>query len=147
AWAVLEHVHDPMAYFKRASEVLRPGGVFVFLVTNFRATSSKRLFREDLPRHIYFYSDSTVAQYLKEVGLNLVQADHGRRIYEMRPVNWLRYFLLYRLAGRTMTWDDLPEHPDRFFARRGGRSSLIDKGIYVASHPFTVIDRVVMPLY
>ena len=26
AWAVLEHVHDPMAYFIKAGELLKPGG-------------------------------------------------------------------------------------------------------------------------
>jgi SAM-dependent methyltransferase len=30
AWAVLEHVHDPMAYFRKASEVTKAGGLFVF---------------------------------------------------------------------------------------------------------------------
>src|SRR5262249_6230253 len=27
AWAVLEHVHDPMAYFRKAAQVLKPGGL------------------------------------------------------------------------------------------------------------------------
>jgi SAM-dependent methyltransferase len=35
AWAVLEHVHDPMAYFCKASAVLKKDGLFVFLVPNF----------------------------------------------------------------------------------------------------------------
>src|ERR1700752_3944772 len=50
AWAVLEHVHDPMAHFRKVGVTLKPGGVFVFLVTNFESISSRGLFREDVPR-------------------------------------------------------------------------------------------------
>jgi SAM-dependent methyltransferase len=147
AWAVLEHVHDPMAYFRQASRVLRPGGIFAFLVTNFEAASSKHLFREDLPRHTYFYSERTVKRYLEATGLELVRVEHGRRIYEMLPTNWLRYFLLHRALGRPMTWRDLPEPPDRYFAARGLAPTLASKIRYVLTHPFTVLDRMAMPLY
>ncbi len=64
AWAVLEHVHDPMSYFQKASQVLRPGGVMVFLVTNFSSISSRSLFLEEVPRHLYFFTEKTVRSYL-----------------------------------------------------------------------------------
>src|SRR5215469_18187139 len=51
AWAVLEHVHDPGAYFRKVAQVLRPGGIFVFNVPNFGSVTSRHLFREDVPRH------------------------------------------------------------------------------------------------
>jgi 2-polyprenyl-3-methyl-5-hydroxy-6-metoxy-1,4-benzoquinol methylase len=50
AWAVLEHVHDPMAYFRKASQVLRKDGLFVFNAPNFASVSSRYLFCEDFPR-------------------------------------------------------------------------------------------------
>src|SRR3546814_5417313 len=56
AWAVLEHVHDPMSYFMKAASTIQSGGYFVFLVTNFDSISSRSLFREDVPRHLYFFS-------------------------------------------------------------------------------------------
>jgi len=43
AWAVLEHVHDPMAYFRKAAQVLKKNGLFVFLVTNFETVSYTHL--------------------------------------------------------------------------------------------------------
>jgi 2-polyprenyl-3-methyl-5-hydroxy-6-metoxy-1,4-benzoquinol methylase len=46
AWAVLEHVHDPMPYFRKASEVVKKGGLFVFS----RAEFSERGFAVSLLR-------------------------------------------------------------------------------------------------
>ena len=71
AWAVLEHVHNPMAYFKKAARVLKSGGIFVFLVTNFKSLSSRCLFLEDVPRHLYFFSKETIKEYLATSGLVL----------------------------------------------------------------------------
>jgi SAM-dependent methyltransferase len=147
AWAVLEHVHDPRAYFEKAGAVLRPGGVFAFLVTNFQAVSSKRLFREDVPRHTYFFSEPVVRRYLAEAGLELMRADYGPAIFEMRPVNWLRYFLRHRLWGRTMTWDDLPESFEAYRARVATSRSRWSMLRHAATHSFTAVDRAVMPLY
>jgi len=56
AWAVLEHVHDPMAYFRKAAQVVKKDGLFVFLVPNFASVASRSLFCEDLPRHLYFFT-------------------------------------------------------------------------------------------
>lgn len=69
AWAVLEHVHDPKAYFKKAGRVLKKGGIFVFLVTNFKSLSSRCLYLEDIPRHLYFFTEETVTKYMEEAGL------------------------------------------------------------------------------
>ena len=55
AWSVLEHVHNPMAYFRKASEVTKAGGLLVFQVPNFNSLASRRLFLEDVPRHLYFF--------------------------------------------------------------------------------------------
>src|SRR5437879_8656059 len=50
AWAVLEHVHDPMSYFRKASEVVKKGGLFVFSCRIFgawlRGISSARILRD-----------------------------------------------------------------------------------------------------
>ncbi len=127
--------------------MLRPGGLFVFLVTNFRATASKRLFREDVPRHTYFFSEPVIGRYLARAGLDLLRVDHGPAIFEMRPVNWLRYFLRHRLWGRAMTWDDLPETPEAYWGRIGARRSAWSMLSYAATHPFTTVDRALMPLY
>lgn len=109
AWAVLKHVHDPKAYFQKAAQVLKPGGVFVFLVTNFQSLSSRCLFHEDIPRHLYFFNEKTVRRYLKECGMELRDADYSNRIYEMRAANWLYYYLHRLVTGRRLGWKHLPQ--------------------------------------
>ncbi len=146
AWAVIEHVHDPLAYFQKASGLLKPGGRFVFLVTNFESWASRNLFREDLPRHLYFFSEQTVRRYMQRVGLELTKVDYSNEIYAIRCVNWLRY-LWYRLAlKRPLQWLDLPERPQAFFERLG-RADLRAKLQYVLQHPLAVIDRSLLPLF
>lgn len=146
AWAVLEHVHDPMAYFMKASKLLKPGGRFVFLVTDFQSLPSRHLYREDLPRHLYFFTEPTVARYLKSAGLTLLQTDRDNRIFNLRPVNWLRYYLYKIFFRRPPTWHEIPEAPRDYFNRKGSHS-LATKILYVFSHPFAVIDRLLLPIF
>ena len=146
AWAVLEHVHDPMAHFRKAAKILKPGGVFVFLVTNFDSLSSRRLLREDTPRHLYFFTIETIRQYLSRNGLVLVAANYDNKIFSMRPVGWLRYYL-YRLLGRTLTWQDIPPNRTEYLAKHQLQNTLISNLRYLALHPFTVVDRLLMPFY
>jgi SAM-dependent methyltransferase len=146
AWAVLEHVHDPHAYFQKVGQILRPGGRFVFAVTDFDSWPSRFLFREDLPRHLYFFTKATVKRYLEESGLEFVQMDHTRDIYDLRCVNWLRFCLYRYLLRKPMKWENLPERPTDYF-RRVGSSSFVSKVRYVLSHPFTVIDRILLPIF
>lgn len=98
AWAVIEHVHDPMSYFKAVSRVLKSQGVFIFLVTNFDSITSRHLFREDVPRHLYFFSEKTIRIYLEATGFTLEYMACDNSIYSLRPVNWLRFFIR-RLLG------------------------------------------------
>lgn len=147
AWAVLEHVHDPMSYFRAAARALRPGGLFVLNVPSFTALSSRRLFREDIPRHLYFFSDATIRRYLSAAGLQWLSTRHGNDVYEMRPTNWLRYLLMYRALGRPMAYADLPERPEEYFARTGSGPTLAAKIGYVLTHPFTVLDWTLMPAF
>lgn len=147
AWAVLEHVHDPMAYFLRAHEVLAPGGAFIFTVPNFASLASRRLYREDPPRHLYFYSEATVAGFLERTGLRYETSVHGNDVYEMLPTNWLRYYLQYRWRNKPMRFADLPETPDSYFARLGLAPSLAARARYAFTHPFTVLDGMTRPLH
>jgi 2-polyprenyl-3-methyl-5-hydroxy-6-metoxy-1,4-benzoquinol methylase len=146
AWAVLEHVHDPMAYFKKASQVLKAGGAFVFLVTNFRSISSRFLFLEDIPRHLYFFTKETVEQYLANCNLHLVQTDYSNKIYSMRPVNFLRYYLYCLLKRRRLEWRDTQFISD-FLQRNNSQHSLIRALNCSIFNPLYVVDRILMPIY
>jgi SAM-dependent methyltransferase len=145
AWAVLEHVHDPMAYFRKAAEVLKPGGLFVFLVTNFESTASRHLFVEDVPRHLSFFTRSVVVRYLDRTGFRLVREDNGRNVYKAAPVHWLPYQIQTRVRRRPFTFADVPLTKREFLRAhglpRGWRSALR----YAAYSPASVIERLFFP--
>ena len=146
AWAVLEHVHDPMAYFKKAAAVLKRGGTFVFLVTNFDSLSSKRLFQEDAPRHTYFFTRKTIKIYLNQVGMRLERADFSDEIFGMGSRGAFAYAVTRFLKRRAFEWRDLPMAYRDFLAaehKKTGLGSLLD---YSLSHPIAFVDRMAEPL-
>ena len=146
AWAVLEHVHDPMAYFQKAAEVVKKGGLFVFLVTNFQSAASRNLFCEDIPRHLYFFTRETVQQYLEKTGFVLERENNGRDVYKMAPQNWLGFMLRTRLLRGKYKFKDVPMTSKEFRAKYKLRSGLMASLKYAAYSPTMVIDRMLWPV-
>ena len=147
AWAVMEHTHDPAAYFKTVARILKPGGKFVFLVTNFRSLSSRALFREDIPRHLFLFTEDSISRYVNDVGLVLTQVLHDKTIYSMRPVN-ITYYLISKLFfGRVPEWKDLPENRASWLARRGLHNTPLRAIQFFATRPVVLIDRVFSLVY
>jgi 2-polyprenyl-3-methyl-5-hydroxy-6-metoxy-1,4-benzoquinol methylase len=146
AWAVLEHVHDPMAYFQKAARVIKTGGLFVFLVTNFKSAASRHLFCEDVPRHLYFFTRETVVRYLESTGFALVKEMNGRDVYKMAPSNWLTYMVRARLLGRAYTFEDVPLTSKEFRRLRGLPKGIASALKYAAYSPSSVIDRMLWPI-
>ena len=146
AWAVMEHVHDPMAYFRKASVVLKRGGLFILLVPNFVSLASRRLFCEDVPRHIYFFTRETVRQYLETNGLRLEAEDNGRGIYKLAPNNWLGYMAWWRLRGREYRYQDVPLTSKEFRRVRNLPAGLLTSLKYAAYSPVSVVDRMLWPV-
>lgn len=147
AWAVLEHVHDPMAYFRKAAEVLNPDGLFVFLVTNFSSVSSRYLFREDVPRHLYFYAGAAVKRYLDAVDMRLVAIHSDDSIFEMRPVGWLKHFARRAFGRPPMRFEDVPEARNEYFRRMNLRGGAKDNLRFVMANPLSSLDRLLVPIY
>jgi SAM-dependent methyltransferase len=145
AWAVLEHVHNPMAYFQKASRVVKQGGLFVFLVTNFHSAASRHLFCEDIPRHLYFFTRETVRQYLDKTGFMLEKEDNGRNIYKLAPNNWLAFFVQTRLRGKKFTYADVPLTSKEFRRLRHLRPGISAALQYALYSPASVIDRMLWP--
>lgn len=153
AWGVLEHVHDPMAYFKKAARVLKPGGRFVFLVPNFASLSSRALFREDVPRHLYFFTGDTLRRYAEIAGLRLRELAQSRAVYEMVPSNVTYHAFSRYLRRRPLRWEDLPEARHAYLRRLGLGSpnalqvSLLLSLRYAAAHPLAAVDRILSKLF
>lgn len=146
AWAVLEHVHDPMAYFRKASEVVKKGGLFVFLVPNFASVASRHLFCEDVPRHLYFYTRETVRRYLEKTGFTLEKEDNGRKVYKLAPYNWLGFMVRTRILGKMYGYEDVPLTSKEFRRVRGLRNGFVTAMKYAAYSPVSVIDRMLWPV-
>lgn len=147
AWAVLEHVHDPMSYFRKAGNVLQPGGRFVFLVTNFNSASSKYLFREDPPRHLYFFTRQNIETYLRLNDFTLEKLDFTDAVFHMRPLNWMRHYCLTMMGCKPMTWNCIPESLKEYSLRKRMTNVALTTVAYAAKHPFAFLDRMLMPLY
>jgi SAM-dependent methyltransferase len=91
AWAVLEHVHNPSVYFGEVSRVLTKGGRFIFLVTNAESFYGKYAYIEDIPRHLYHFSERTVAQYAHKFALNVVSVHYDDRFWDGRGTGTFHY--------------------------------------------------------
>ncbi len=146
AWAVMEHVHDPMAYFRKAAEVVKKDGLFVFLVQNFESVASRYLFCEDVPRHLYFFTRETIKQYLEKTGFVLEKEVNGRRIYKLAPYNWLGFMVRTRLLGKKYEFRDAPMTSKEFRGVRNLRPGLVTALKYAAYSPTMVLDRMLWPL-
>jgi len=146
AWAVLEHVHDPMGYFRKAASVLKRGGLFVFLVTNFESLASRALFCEDVPRHLYFFTRAAVKRYLQANGLVLESEHNDRTIYKLAPSNWLAYQIKTRVMRERYTFADVKLTHREFLQRHQLRRGLVSSLKYARYAPTSVIDRLLWPL-
>ena len=147
AWAVLEHVHDPMAYFKKAQQILVPGGIFIFLVTNLDSLSSSGLYREDLPRHIYFFNEKTIRSYIARTGFELVRVIHGDDIFGMLPVVWLLYKINHLLGRSPLSYEEITLTFTKWIGSKSLPRTLGSVLKYATAHSLFILDRLSMPLY
>jgi 2-polyprenyl-3-methyl-5-hydroxy-6-metoxy-1,4-benzoquinol methylase len=146
AWAVLEHVHDPMAYFHKAAGLLKRGGLFVFLVPNFESLASRCLFCEDVPRHLYFFTRKTVRQYLEAAGLTMEMEDNNRNVYKVAPYNWLVFHFKTRLRRRKFTFQDVKLNYREYLQLHQLRRGLASTLRHAAYAPSAVLDRILWPV-
>jgi SAM-dependent methyltransferase len=106
AWAVLEHVHTPTAYFSEVSRVIKPGGRFVFLVTNADSLYGRMAYVEDVPRHLYHFSPRTIHAYASKFGFHVERIVFDDRLWDGR--GWGTFRHLFRRLAR-MGWRELQE--------------------------------------
>jgi SAM-dependent methyltransferase len=145
AWAVLEHVHDPRAYFLKASSALVNDGIFVFMIPNFASLASRRLFAEDVPRHLYFFTPDNIRRYADETGFRVELIDFSNPVFVHDP-HRLLHFVVSKVARRKWTWPPPPSYTEFVKAKylaRGMYSFLL----FCMAHPIGVVDRIVAPLW
>lgn len=85
---VIEHVDDPVAFARRAAELLRPGGLFVVSTPNIDSRDARRLGPvwggNHFPRHWTFYDPASIGVLAEKVGLRPERID-----YELNPIFWV----------------------------------------------------------
>jgi hypothetical protein len=112
------------------------------------------LFREDIPRHLYFFTPATLARYIEESGLRLASLVHSRGIFEMVPSNILYYTLCRYIRRRPLRWEDLPETRHAYIGRKTGAHwapttppSWIMDLRYAIRYPMVAVDRIAARLF
>jgi 2-polyprenyl-3-methyl-5-hydroxy-6-metoxy-1,4-benzoquinol methylase len=71
-WSVLEHIHDPVATLAKVRRLLKPGGLLVLQVPNYRSAAARwagpRWTAWDVPRHLYHFSSRSLKTLLEKSG-------------------------------------------------------------------------------
>lgn len=74
-WHSLEHFHDPGLYLKSLSEALKPDGILVIAVPNYRSLDGEHYgavwAAYDVPRHLYHFTKETLVSLLNSNGFRL----------------------------------------------------------------------------
>ncbi|MEW6347859.1 MAG: class I SAM-dependent methyltransferase [Thermodesulfobacteriota bacterium] len=102
AWAILEHVRTPSAFFRKIRTLLTDNGRFVFTVPNVDAPGMRISCSEDVPRHLWLFSPETVRRYLDDAGMEPVLISHNAKIYTSYPFGLVRYAVA-RLRAKDLT--------------------------------------------
>ena len=82
-WDTLEHLTDPASVFRDVNYVLKDGGWFFFSTVNIDSLLARRqgqrwhFFRP--PKHLYYYSEKTLKQYMRKYGFVTGMDDDFRK--------------------------------------------------------------------
>jgi SAM-dependent methyltransferase len=129
AWAVFEHLHDPAAAFHECARLLRPGGVLIVQVPNLRSIYSRWAKQEDVPRHLYFFTEKTLRSYGQSVGLELARTWHTTDLFGGSGRGVLRLALVRALGRSTPEFFEIWRTPRRERFRRWPLLSIAWTGV------------------
>jgi len=114
AWSVFEHLHDPAGAFAECVRLLCPGGLLIVQVPNLRSIHGRIARMEDVPRHLYFFSPRTLAQYAKLAGFRLEKVSHVTAGFSgASGREALRYWLARGLGKSTAEFFSMYRSPRR----------------------------------
>ncbi|GJL77303.1 MAG: hypothetical protein NPINA01_02920 [Nitrospinaceae bacterium] len=76
-WSVLEHVHDPETTLSKVNRFLKPKGLLVLQVPNYRSIAARgtgpRWSAWDVPRHLYHFSYRSLKTLLEKSGFQAIR--------------------------------------------------------------------------
>lgn len=145
-WAVLEHVYHPGKFIEKASNLLKPGGRIIVLVTNLNSIQSRYYQADDYPRHMTIFTKNSMRRLCKRHGLLLNKVVTDQKIFG-GTLNGGLVFAVKRLMGyqtpeAMREWKQLDD-PDLFWSKWKGRPSRVIRMISrldrVISYPIEVV--------
>ena len=128
AWAVFEHLHEPGKYFSEVEKTLKKNGRFIFLVTNSESFYGKKAYSEDIPRHLYHFSNKTLMAYAENFGFRMNRLVYDDSIWDGRGFGTFAHLL------QTITlssWERQRKKNLNIFQRRArGVGKILDKWVF-----------------
>lgn len=112
-WGVFEHILSPRVYFLEVARILKPGGLFVALVPNANSLWSRFAYKEDIPRHLHFFTPKSIKKYAEIARLKIDGFDFTNRIYS-RPATGKDCFRINFLRFAGVPWSKV-NHPQKEF--------------------------------
>lgn len=108
AWAVLEHVRKPSAFFEKVSSLLKDDGSFVLVVPNFSALGMRHSCAQDVPRHLHLFTPKAVERHLRRCGMKTRSILHNSALYSSYPFGLIRalYWRLLRNDSHCHRYDN-----------------------------------------
>ncbi len=106
AWGVFEHLDSPKKYFMEVARILKPGGLFVTMVPNGRSLWSRYAYKDDIPRHLHFFTTHSIRQYAEMAKLKIIGIDFSNKIYS-RPATGRDSFRINLLKWAGVPWNQI----------------------------------------
>jgi hypothetical protein len=114
AWGVFEHLISPKNYFKETSRILTEDGLLILLVPNARSLWSRYAYKEDIPRHLHFFTARSIGRYAEESGLSVTKVEYTNSIYS-RPATAVDMFRIKFLRAAGVPWKKIHRpQPSRY---------------------------------
>jgi len=142
AWHVIEHLQDPVNTLSEVHRILKDRSILSFSVPNVGCWEpyifGQNWFAWDLPRHLHFFSPTSVQRLLRNSGFDQIQITHQRNaLYTVGSIGVfiMRWFPGSQIAKKFMAYPDHPRlwwqlllAPAAIFLaaiRQGGRLTVI----------------------
>jgi SAM-dependent methyltransferase len=132
AWAVFEHLYDPASAFDLCASLLRPGGTLIVQVPNLRSAHAR--WAEDVPRHLYFFSEPTLRRYGERSGLVLERVIHTTDLFGGSGRGLLRLWLVRALRRSDRDFFEIYRAPKRERFRRWPALSVAWTAVSAVEH-------------
>ncbi len=106
SWGVFEHLISPKSYFMEVARILKPRGLFVIMVSNGNSLWSRYAYKDDIPRHLHFFTVESIKKYAKMANLKIIDIDFTNKIYS-RPATGRDSFRINILKWAGVPWNKI----------------------------------------